>query len=448
MPGTKSDAARAVEERDPSRLLTLAEAALLSGVSKAALGREVAAGAILTESDRRGGSIVQVVRLGELARVYPRVLGGAQPQQPASAPRIVPRPARSAPTVQPVAPPASDAAGASTSPQLAPQLERARAETAREAKRAELAEAKVTGLAAELERTVAKADASGQRVMDLARLVGVEQGKSEAFRLQLQAAEHDRTPSRSRRALRWFGRLGWAAVVALAFFAAAQLLRTEVAAKVDGLATREQVDAAAERIGAQALAEMAAFRAESQAELAGVLSRATQAEELAQTASAETLEELRAARVAFRTETERAAQVALEENAKTRRELSALIDATNAEVRRATLAANEAAQFAGATLGERDAALQLAAERGTALERAQEQADANAGERDRFRADALGIALERDDAVAARQALEARVAAQAARDRLALRMLLGRPGPWGVLRSAIEWSTESASVFR
>jgi len=66
---------------DPSRLLSIGEAARLAGVSDGTIRKKVDAGRLLVETGRRGGREIQVVRMGDLALLYPRILDqrGSEP---------------------------------------------------------------------------------------------------------------------------------------------------------------------------------------------------------------------------------------------------------------------------------------------------------------------------------------------------------------------------------
>jgi len=79
---------------DPSQLLSIGEAARLAGVSDGTIRKKVDAGRLLVESGRRGGREIQVVRMGDLALLYPRILDQSGHAEPVGVP------AAEAPTVQ------------------------------------------------------------------------------------------------------------------------------------------------------------------------------------------------------------------------------------------------------------------------------------------------------------------------------------------------------------
>lgn len=60
---------------DPSTALTVGEAARLAGVSEATVRKRIQSGRLLHEVGRRGGREVQLVRLVDLADVYPQLAG-------------------------------------------------------------------------------------------------------------------------------------------------------------------------------------------------------------------------------------------------------------------------------------------------------------------------------------------------------------------------------------
>ena len=200
--------------RDPSRLLTLVEAARTAGVSTAALKRDIEAGTILAESDRRNGRQVQVVRLGELARVHPRVLGAAGsqfvPSPSVPPPRtVIPHDLRETLTREYEREQEAREAAQVERDDYRKRLLEARQDARRSNQRADVAEVKVATLEKDVERAIKEAETSSQKVIDLARLIGIEQGRSQAFQLQLEAAQHDRVPSTPIRPLvKWGGAPG------------------------------------------------------------------------------------------------------------------------------------------------------------------------------------------------------------------------------------------------